>query len=67
MTERQREFVHHLAVFLAGDAARKSIDMQLGKPYANEWAALRNSTPLVGYPSVEEAEQQLIQFLGLGE
>ena len=56
-------FIKELAKFLVGDQARKSIELQMGKAHAKEWAALCNTTPLFGYLSVEEAEEQLTRFL----
>jgi len=60
---RKREFTKVLAGFLAGDQVAKSIWLQMGKPLAQEWANLRASTPLSGYPTVKEAEQLLKEFL----
>ena len=61
--DRKKAFIRRLAVFLAGDQARKSIELQMGKPSAREWAELRDLTPLFGYPTVDEAESQLTEFL----
>ncbi len=47
--------IEAIAHFLADDQARKSIDLELGKPYAKEWAKVRNLTSIHGYVSVEEA------------
>ena len=62
--ERKRRFIHQLAEFLAGDSARKSIELQMKKTWALEWTALRNETPLFGWQTVEEAERELTEFLG---
>lgn len=56
-------FIRALAEYLAGDQALKSIELEMGKPSAKEWAKLRNWSPLFGYPTVEEAEKQLSEFL----
>ncbi len=64
MNEQKHRFVRALASFLAGGAAMKSIALQMGKQWAQEWAALRQETPLSGWCTIEEAEQQLAQFLG---
>ena len=56
-------FIQALALYLVGDQAKKGIELQLGKESAKEWAALRNATPLSGYPTVAEAEKALTQFL----
>jgi len=58
-------FVRALARYLVADQAGQSIGLQLGNPAAKEWAKLRGTTPLFGYPTVEEAERQLADWLGL--
>ena len=72
MTERQREFVRALADYLAGPGVvEKSI--LLGKPQhyyhalAREWADIRSTMPLFGYPPVEEAEAVITKFLWPGK
>jgi len=62
-TDKKARFVRELAVFLVASQARQSIDLQMRKPHAVEWAALRATTPLRGYPSVDEAEKVLAEFL----
>jgi hypothetical protein len=61
--EGKRLFVRALAEFLAGDQARKSIELEMGRPHALEWAALRHRSSLSGYPTVDEAERALTEFL----
>lgn len=61
--ERKARFIHQLAVFLADEPARKSIELQMEKTSGKEWAALRDETPLFGYPTVAEAEAALTEFL----
>lgn len=61
--EAKERFIRQLAQFLAGNQARKSIELEMGKESAKEWAALRATTPLFGYPSVDEAEATLREFL----
>lgn len=61
--QRKVEFIKKLARYLAGNQAQKSIELQMGKDSAKEWAELRSTTPLVGYPTVEEAEHVLTHFL----
>jgi hypothetical protein len=56
-------FVKALASFLADRAAFKSIALESGNGWAKEWSALRNATPLFGYPSAEEAAVTLEAFL----
>ncbi len=62
-TTQQRAFVRKLAEFLVENQAMKSMALQAGNEAAKEWARLRNTTPLFGSPSVEEAEKQLLEFL----
>lgn len=61
--ERKKQFIRALAEYLAGDQVKHSIGLQRGKPDAQQWAKLRGLTPLFGYPTVEEAEVQLTEFL----
>ena len=65
--ERKQAFIKQLAIYLVGDQAHKSIELQMRKESAQQWADLRGKTPLFGYPTVEEAEQILTEFLDLGE
>lgn len=66
---KKAEFIKALAKFLAGDQARKSILLDPrfsgspSYPLAQEWAALRATTPLFGYGTVEEAEKTLTEWL----
>ena len=63
--ERKKVFIHALAEYLGGtNQVRKSIEIEMGESSGLEWSKLRSATPLFGYPSVEEAEQQLTEFLG---
>jgi len=62
--KQKKEFIRELAEFLAGPhQVGKSIELQMGKASAREWAALRSATPLSGYPTVDEAEAVLTKFL----
>jgi hypothetical protein len=63
--KRLRLFARRLAEYLAGDQARRSIELEMGRPGAVEWAELRGLTPLAGYPTVDEAEKALLAFFGL--
>jgi hypothetical protein len=63
MNERKQAFIKELAKFIAGDSARKSIELQMGKESAKEWAKLKMASPVFGYATVEEAEKQLTDFL----
>lgn len=70
--DRKKAFIRQLASFLVEGQAAKGICLQMdaarpanGMPrFATEWAALRGATPLFGYPTVEEAIEQLTDFLG---
>jgi hypothetical protein len=55
-------FISALAKFLTEDAARLSIKLQMGRTEAKRWAALRETTPLFGWPSEEEAEKTLQEW-----
>lgn len=64
MNERKKRFIRALAEYLAGpQQVGKSLELQASKTNAKEWAALRNATPLFGYPTVDEAEIELTKFL----
>ena len=63
--EQKKVFIRVLAEYLVGtNQVWKSIEIEMGKQSGLEWSKLRSTTPLFGYPSVEEAEQQLTEFLG---
>lgn len=72
MNEAKKRFIAELAKFLASEAAGKSICLEVeskirpasGIYWAREWAALRNTTPLFGYLTVEETQEKLEDFLG---
>ena len=62
--EKKQAFIHKLAEFLAGpNSAKYSILLQMDTEEAKDWAALRGLTPLFGYPTVDEAEEILREFL----
>jgi len=61
--DRKSEFVHQLSVFLVGNQAKKSIALEMGKESAKEWANLRSTTPLFGYPTINQAEITLNKWL----
>lgn len=61
---RKQEFIKRLAEYLAKDQAKWSIKLEMGDENAKTWAALRSWTPLMGYPTIEEAEKLLTEFLG---
>lgn len=64
----KRQFVRELAAYLAGrSAVAMSIKLQTGisRLEAEQWARLRDATPLFGYPSEAEAERLLADWLGI--
>ena len=68
-TDRQLLFIRALAAYLANNQAGKSIALQTEsrvKPvvtWAHEWRDVLTASPLWGYPTLQEAERQLIDFL----
>ena len=60
---RKQDFVKRLAKFLVDGQASKSILLATNNSLAREWADLRSATPLFGYPTIEEAEKMLNEFL----
>jgi hypothetical protein len=60
---RLSQFVRALAEYLVGNQAHMSILLEIGKPEAIKWQKLRSQTPLMGYPTVDEAEKALRGFL----
>lgn len=59
----KQAFIRQLAEFLVGDQVKQGIDLQFGKPSAKAWAQLRSTTPLRGYPTVDEATKDLENWL----
>lgn len=63
----KEEFIKQLAIYLVGDQAHMSILLSMppgmAQAEAKKWAELRGKTPLFGYPTVEEAEAELTEFL----
>lgn len=64
-TQAKQRFVRALAEYLSADLGRKSIELQMRKPEATDWATLRGATPLTGYQTVDETERELGAFLGV--
>lgn len=69
---RKARFIRTLAEFLAGNQAGKSIELEMEvrspRPepltsWAKEWGKLRGASSLCGYPTVDEAEKTLTEFL----
>ncbi len=52
-----------LAEFIAKDAARKSIELEMGKPHAKEWAKLAQAVGGFGYPTKQEIIDRLEAIL----
>lgn len=66
---KKKRFIIALAEFLADNQASKGIMLGIETQsapvkWASEWAKLRSATPLLGYPTVEEAVEILTDFLG---
>jgi len=68
-TETKTRFIRALAEYLAGRQVEKSVRIQMSTKFRNddvdaqEWARLRNLSPLRGYPTVDEAEKALTEWL----
>lgn len=60
---KRDKFIRLLAEYLVEDQARKSIQLQMLKPEAVRWAAMRGLSPLFGYQTVDDAERLLKEFL----
>lgn len=61
---KKAAFIETLAEHLAGtNQVKYSIKMELNRDEAMDWAKLRSATPLFGYPTIEEATEQLSEFL----
>lgn len=60
---RKARFIHEIADFLTKDQGKWSIKLEMGDEAAKRWASLRAASPLMGYPTLEEAEQLLTRFL----
>jgi hypothetical protein len=62
------EFVRALARYLAGRNAVKmnlALSTGIGRDAAERWLEIRNATPLQGYPTIDEAEETLGDWLGI--
>lgn len=62
--ERKSEFAWALADQLTHSLAKKSIDLQMEKPEAKQWARTWAACGLFGYPTKGEAARQIADFLG---
>ena len=63
--EKKQEFIKALAEWLAGtNQVEMSIRLGMKDKQAEMWSRVRGYTPLFGYPTVEEATEQLTEFLG---
>lgn len=59
----KKTFIKRLAEYFVVDQAKWSIKLSMNSADAKTWAELRNLTPLRGYPTFEEAEKVLSEFL----
>ena len=66
MPDKER-FLRALAEFLVKDQAGMSMRMHmgLGDALTKAWYNIRTPTPLFGYPTIEEATDQLAKWLGI--
>lgn len=60
---KRDKFIRLLAEYLVSNQAEMGIKIQLGKPDALNWAAMRGLSPLFGYQTVDEGEKLLKEFL----
>lgn len=63
MTTQQETFLDAITDYLVGNQALQSIQLAAGKQSAVQWAAVRATTPLSGYPTIPEAKEVLRKFL----
>ncbi len=56
-------FIRRLAEYLVKDQVKKGILLGMGNKHMEDWATLREASPLLGHPSVEDAEVVLHKFL----
>lgn len=61
----KQKFIEALAEYLAGNQAMMSMKLQAGDKGAQLWAKMRGATPLMGYPTVPEAQAALASWLGI--
>lgn len=61
----KKKFVKELAKYLVEDQARHGMGLAVGNKDSKVWAAVRNTTPLFGYITVERAEKELAEWLGV--
>lgn len=59
----KKAFIKRLAEYFVVDQAKWSIKLSMNSADAKTWSELRNLTPLRGYPTLEEAEKVLSEFL----
>lgn len=52
---QKEAFIDALAEYMVRGQAGFSIALEMGKPSAKEWAAVRNASPVGGYPTKAEA------------
>ncbi len=57
--------IERIADFLTTDVARKSIELQMGKPDAKAWAAISNALTGSGYDTKEQRIESLKTVLGV--
>ncbi len=62
--ERKARLIRLLAEYLSGEPARRSIELEMGKPDAQQWAQMYNAAGVIGYATVEETERLLTELIG---
>lgn len=60
---RKKEFIAALAEYLVGNQTMMSIRLEAGEQNAIMWSKVRHTTPLFGYPTIEEAKATLEAWL----
>lgn len=65
--EQKKRLIAALAAFCVGNQVAKGISLQMPPSitgFEKDWVAVRSSIPtLRGYPTVEEAEKTIAEFL----
>ena len=62
-SDKKALFIRELAEFLTCNQSTMSVRLEMSRPDAIAWAKLRSHTPLYGYPTADEAEKALTEFL----
>jgi hypothetical protein len=60
---RKQLFIDAMAEYLTRDLAKRSIEIEMGKLDAQEWAKIYNIVGLGGYAKKEDAVKAMKEFL----